>query len=198
MKKPIIVILSLVTLLLAACGQHEYVATLYDEPRSLGSYELVSTTGETVETGNPNANLTVYYFGYTFCPDFCPTTMLDLSRAYNMLSEAEQEQVEIVMVSVDPDRDTLAQLETYTRNFDEAFVGYRTDDRDELDAMVFDFGATYSYTDVSEESAAEYLVNHTTALFLVDGNGDLLGVMTYGKTADEIAADIQELLRDVS
>ncbi len=181
-------------LLTIGCGQHEFAATLYEEPRALNSYTLETTDGETIETGSPEAALTVYFFGYTFCPDFCPTTMLDLRRAYDFLGEEQQKQVDVVMVSVDPERDTLELLADYVSNFNPAFKGYRTNDRAVLDAMVFDFGATYSYTDVSEESAAEYLVNHTTALFFVDENGDLLGIMTYGKSAEEIAADIEALL----
>lgn len=191
-------ILALCAFVSVACQNHEFSATLYDDPKGLSSYELQTATGEPVDTGEPTASLTVYYFGYTFCPDFCPTTMFDLNRAYEMLDEDQQAQVDVVMVSVDPERDTPELLQRYVTNFNDSFAGYRTDDREVLDAMVADFGATYTYTDVSEESAADYLVNHTTALFFVDGDGDLLGIMTYGKSVDEIAADLEALLQQQS
>jgi len=191
---PLLIALGIV---LVACQPHEYTATLYDTPREIEGLTLESASGGTYNPADSGAAMVVYYFGYTFCPDFCPSTLFDLNRAYGMLSEDEQSKVDVVMVSLDPERDSADVLAEYMATFNEDFIGLRTDDIDHINAVTQQFGVYYEYTDTSSDSATGYLVNHSTSLFFVDGQGRLVAVMSTGNTPEQIAGDISQLLKDM-
>ncbi len=146
-----------------------------DGPVSLSDFE-----GEVV----------VLYFGYTFCPDVCPTTLAKLARAMDQLGERADE-VNVVMVSVDPERDTPEKVSEYVRHFDPRFIGV-TGPPDVIDRVATVYGVYYETEQGS--AATGYLVNHTATLMLVDREGYLKVVLPFEGTSEEIAADIEYLL----
>jgi len=188
-------VLLLVALGAAACRPHEFAGTVLDPVKVLNDVELPATDGSTFRLGGEHDRLVLVFFGYTFCPDICPTTMLEARRAMEALGD-DADEVQLVMVTVDPARDTPERLHEYVTNFHPSFLGLRTTDLDELDAILADFGAYYEIEELGSGGGENYLVTHTAALFLLDRRGDLREVFTYGASGEEIAADIRQFLRE--
>lgn len=137
--------------------------------------------------------LLVVYFGYLSCPDVCPTTMADLRTALGKLTAAERAKVSVVMVTIDPGRDTGDALSAYVRGF----VGptgraARTDDDRALRRAAEAFGADYSVTTKSD-GAVE--VSHTAYLYAVDDQGKLRLTWPFGIKAPQLQNDLRLLLR---
>ncbi len=186
--------LLLAALGMAGCLPYEYKGTVLDPPKPLDDFTLPTADGGTFRLSDQQGQLVLVYFGYTYCPDVCPATMYQVGRVAEQLGE-DAEQVQVVMVTVDPARDTPEQLDRYVKNFNPTFVGLRTDDTGQLDAVLAQFGAYYVIEDPQEDSASGYLVTHTASLFLVDGQNALREVFTYGTPAEDIAADIRQMLK---
>jgi protein SCO1/2 len=130
------------------------------------------------------------YFGYTFCPDICPASLAELADATEELGE-QAEEVQVVMVSVDPARDTPEALSEYMDYFDPSFVGL-TGSNEEIAAVADAYGVFYQ----AEEGTAAtgYLVDHLASVFVIDKNGDWVEIFSYGTSGEEIAADVREWL----
>ena len=133
----------------------------------------------------------VLYFGYTFCPDVCPITLSKLDRAMDILGD-DAEDVQVIMVSVDPERDTPEVLEQYMAHFNPDFVGV-TGDVEAIDRIATVYGVYYEAAEGSE--ATGYLVNHTATVMIVDKDGYLKLVLPFEGTAEEMAADLAFFLR---
>lgn len=132
----------------------------------------------------------VIYFGYTNCPDFCPTTLADLKFAVNRLDDDLAERVEVAMVTIDPDRD-LPILADYVGGFFDDGMALGTTDDARLAEVAAPFGVTY---DVSESAGGETEVAHSTSLYAVDDQGQLALTWQFGIEIDELAADLRLLL----
>ena len=133
----------------------------------------------------------VVYFGYTSCPDICPTTLQTMGTAFRHLSEAEQARLALVFVSVDPERDELERLQDYARYFHDHFhAGSASPER--VRQMAADWGVQYRRAE-SPGSAMAYTVDHSTQAFLVDQSGRMIEEIPHGTPAEEVA----ELLRGV-
>jgi protein SCO1/2 len=133
----------------------------------------------------------VVYFGYTSCPDICPTTLQTTAAAFDTLTPEEQQQLALVFVSVDPERDELARLRDYARYFHPNFHGGSASP-ERVAAMASDWGVQYRRAD-SPGSAMAYTVDHSTQSFLVDKQGRMVRPIPHGTPAAEVA----ELLRGV-
>lgn len=136
----------------------------------------------------------VVYFGYTSCPDVCPTTMVDLRKAVRQLGDRGSH-IEVAMATVDPDRDTPEVLNAYVHTFFPDGVALRTEDPDELAAAAAPFGASYEVT-TNEEGYVE--VVHTGFLYAVDSNGLLRLTWPFGSAWEDIATDLGALLDEES
>ena len=135
-------------------------------------------------------NVLVVYFGYTACPDVCPTTMADLSAALESLGD-KANGVEVAMITIDPDRDSNEILSGYIGHFVEDGYALRTEDAQVLRSAADGFGADYS-VDVGEDGEIE--VGHTAFLYAVDQNGKLLVTWAFGTPSAEIERDLDILL----
>jgi protein SCO1/2 len=154
-------------------------------------FTLTNQDGQPMSLSDLRGKPVLLYFGYTFCPDICPTTLADLTRArYNMGEQADQ--VHFVMVSVDPDRDTPEVLKTYLANFDENFIGLQGQP-DVLRRMGADYGLFYQKREIEGTSAA-YLIDHTAATYLIDEQGRLMMIYGYGIPAEVVSSDLLEYL----
>ncbi len=135
-------------------------------------------------------HLLVVYFGYTNCPDFCPTTLSDLRLATRRMDEDLAAKIDVAMVTVDPERD-LSVLPAYITSFFDNGHALGTDDAAELAAAAAPFGVTYS---VGEGDDGTVEVAHTTALYVVDDTGHLALTWQFGVTIDDLADDLTQLL----
>jgi protein SCO1/2 len=134
--------------------------------------------------------LQVVYFGYTNCPDVCPTTMFDHTVSLRLLPDDMADQVDTVMVTVDPDRD-LDLLTGYVQSFVPDGEAAGTSDRAVLAAAAEPFGVGY---DVVEASDGSIEVSHSGFLYVVGDNGELLLAWPFGTSSEEMAADMLQLL----
>lgn len=130
---------------------------------------------------------TLMFFGYTHCPDFCPTTLSEFVRIKNTLGEAA-ENVEFLFISVDSERDTPEVMRTYLDRFDESFYGMSAD-AETLAQIAPDYGLYYELL-TDEGRGDNYLVEHTTPSYLIDPERRLAAIYDYNALPDDIAADI--------
>lgn len=158
------------------------------EPKSIRDVALVGMDGEAANLSDLNGKYTVLYFGYTFCPDFCPATLTDYRLIARELGE-QAEQVNFVLVSVDPARDTPELLSRYVTRFNPDFLAY-TGDPAALDSLMADFGAFYDVMN-EDDDGGFYMVSHTASSFVLDPEGQLVTVYTFGTEVDAIVADLQ-------
>lgn len=138
----------------------------------------------------PN-RLLIVYFGYTNCPDFCPTTMSDLRLATRRLDEEHTDRIDVAMVTVDPERD-LPVLADYISSFFADGHALGTDDEAQLQAAAAPFGVAYEVT--HDEVGDVVDVAHSTSLYAVDDDGDLVLTWQFGVPIDDLAADLRSLL----
>jgi protein SCO1 len=132
----------------------------------------------------------VVFFGYTQCPDVCPTTMAELAQVKKALG-ADGDRVQGVFVSVDPERDTPEILKAYLAAFDPSFVALRGTPEQTL-AAAKDFKVYYSK--VPGKAEGSYTMDHTAGSYIFDTNGRLRLFMRYGTGAEALTADLKTLL----
>ncbi|MEN8235116.1 MAG: SCO family protein [Actinomycetota bacterium] len=154
------------------------------------SIELNSADGP-IRLSDYEGDVVVLYFGYTFCPDVCPITLAKLDRALDIIGEGAED-VQVIMVSVDPERDTPEMLKEYVEHFNPTFLGV-TGDTETIDRIATMYGVYYEAAEGSE--ATGYLVNHTATVMVIDRDGYLKLVLPFEGTAEEVAADINYFLR---
>ena len=132
-------------------------------------FVLTNQDGQVFDTSTLRGKLIFLFFGYTTCPDACPMTLSKLARVASLLGQ-EEDQIQIVYVSVDPERDTVEKLKEYLSYYQLPVIGL-TGTAEEIKSVAGDFGVFYSKSE--EETAMGYLVDHTTLIYLVDGKGSL-------------------------
>ena len=147
--------------------------------------------GGEVDFVAPEDAVLIVYFGYTSCPDVCPTTMSDLRRALSWLPEDDRSRVEFTMVTVDPARDVPEKLDAYVTTFLPEGRSARTEDDAQLRAAADAFGADYS---VTTDDEGEVEVSHTAELYAVDDTGHIVLQWPFGTTAEALAEDLATLL----
>lgn len=153
------------------------------------SLELMSADGP-VELDDFAGKVVVVYFGYTFCPDVCPATLAKLADSLDLLGDKASE-VQVIMVSVDPERDTPEMLKDYVTHFHPDFLGV-TGDEATVNLVATLYGVVYEQAEGSE--ATGYTIDHTSTVILVDREGYLKLVLPFEGTAEQIASDIDYFL----
>lgn len=196
-KYRLLVLLVLILIMggVAGCAPYEYHGVVLDTPRAIPDTVLLTHTGTEFTLHDFPSQVTFVYFGYTFCPDFCPSTLYEVSQMMNDLGE-DAKNVQFIMVSVDPERDTADQLGNYVTNFNDSFIGAQARNDADLDALLSEFGAYYFIEDVAEESAAGYLVSHTVSSFLLDQDGKLRIIYQHGVPGEDLAQDVRQFLKN--
>lgn len=136
-----------------------------------------------------DSELLLMYFGYTSCPDVCPTTLADIRRSLSDLG-AGADRVEVAMATIDPERDTADILTGYVQSFVPGAHALRTDDDGALRSAADAFGADYGVTVDGEDIE----VLHTGHVYVIDDEGQLLVTWPFGTSADEMRSDLEILL----
>lgn len=153
-----------------------------------GDFTLQSPEGE-VSLHDYKGRVVLIYFGYTYCPDVCPTSLAVMGQA---MKELEPEtRAKGLFISIDPERDTLEQLKLYAPFFHPEITGLRGSDAHTLEVATR-YG-TY-YQKVEREEGKDYLMDHTSRIFIIDKNGELAGVARHGSTPQEIVEKVRRLL----
>ncbi len=183
--------------LCAACGQHQYTGTIFEEANPAAPIRGQNYDGAPFNLAQLLGDPVLLFFGYTFCPDVCPLTMIELAAAKGALEKEAPvlgADLKVVFVSVDPQRDSLDRIEPYILAFDPRFFGVRVPET-ELDVLKQGYGL---YTGAAEGHSTDdeyYLLDHTSRIFLIDREGNWRALFSADVTAEALAADLQELLR---
>lgn len=160
-------------------------------PTQVGALTLPNgVSGEPFAFKPAPGHLLITYFGYTSCPDVCPTTMADLKAALNRLGPERAAQIEVTMVTIDPKRDLGPALQDYVRSFVPNATGLRTDDDAALRAVTNAFGAQYSVTGSGDSSE----VTHSGSLYVINPAGEIVDVLSFPTPAADIENDLSILL----
>lgn len=147
---------------------------VYDDPITLNAFSLTKHTGGPFTNTSLKGSWTLAFFGYTFCPDICPITMAAIKQFYDLLeASGEGENVQVVMISVDPERDTEEVLKNYVTYFNSEFIGARGDYSD-VYQLARNVNLTFAYTRVDDEN---YLVNHNGEIMVMGPTGDNVGFL---------------------
>lgn len=155
--------------------------------------DLAADGEEFALRAEPGEILTVY-FGYTNCPDFCPTTLSDVRLATRRMDPADAERIGLAMITVDPERD-IPVLPGYVASFLEDAHALGTTDAGRLAEVAAPFGAGY---EVTTNDDGEIDVAHTTSLYAVDDAGKIVLTWQFGVPIDDLAADLTQLLAESS
>jgi len=148
-------------------GKLEEVAESQGQALIGGPFTLVDHTGERVTEADFAGRSKLMYFGYSYCPDMCPLGLATIAAAYDQLSAEEQARVVPIFVTVDPERDTVEAIADYVDLFHPAMVGL-TGTAEETDAAAKAYRVYYRKAE--GEGSTDYLVDHSTFTYLMDGN----------------------------
>lgn len=180
-------------LLAAACSDSPHKFRLTDVTGSqadLALFKAPTAEGDVLTAEDLRGKVVALYFGYTHCPDICPTTLAKLQAVAQRLGEAAN-QLQIVFVTVDPKRDTPAVLERFIDSFSPQFIALRPNS-EVLPQLTSRYHLTYSYA--KRDSSGAYAVNHTNTLLIFDQTGQLRLMGTYEDSVKDIAGDITYLI----
>ncbi|PLY02113.1 MAG: SCO family protein [Desulfuromonas sp.] len=154
-------------------------------------FTLTKDDGSTFHLSDLRGEIVLLFFGYTSCPDACPSTLSKLNRAFNLLTPEEKKQVRTVFVSVDPERDNLQLLRDYLDYFGVNATGV-TGTKEEVDKVVKAYQAYYLV--IPGESSDWYTINHTTTVYLHDKQGKVRHLLLYDYSPEKVAETIREFL----
>lgn len=154
-------------------------------------FSLVDFNGQRRTLADFKGKAVVVFFGYTHCPDVCPTTMAELAQVRQLLGDAGQ-RLQVLFISVDPERDTPEVLKAYMGSFDPGFLALYADSPDKLEALARDFKIYYKRVDGQQPGS--YSMDHSAASYAYDPQGRLRLFMRYGMAPKDMAADIRLLL----
>jgi protein SCO1 len=187
---------SLAAALVTGCGSGE--SAKWHSTNLKGSMPKLSFTmtrasdGKEVTADDFKGKVTLLYFGYTFCPDVCPTTLANISAMLRKLG-SDADQVRVMFVTVDPDRDSLSVLNTYSKLFAPQVVGLRGTP-DQLAALARRYRVSYSVTPETKDHA--YEVTHSSAVYVFDQTGAIRLLMSSLATAKpDIEGGVEDLRR---
>jgi protein SCO1 len=154
-----------------------------------GPFELTDQHGAKVTEASLKGHPSAMFFGYTFCPDVCPTTLSDLSLLLQKLGP-DGDRLKAYFVTVDPERDTREHMADYLQAFDPRLIGL-TGSRDEIDRML---KAYRVYSKKIPGDGGDYTMDHTAAVYLLDSDGRLTGTLDYQEPEAAALAKLKRLV----
>lgn len=158
-----------------------------------GPFELVNHKGEVVTEKTFQGGYMMVFFGYTYCPDVCPTVLSDIATTLDMLDDAQASKVTPVMISVDPARDTPEHLAEYVTFFHPRTVGL-TGTEEQIKAAARAYRVYYSINKPQSDDPLDYLVDHTSIVYLMGPDGGLVTHFSHGTTPEVMAERLGKIL----
>ena len=146
-------------------------AVVLNSPRIFSDFELVDHQGEVFNQERLQDVWSIVFFGFTHCPDICPTTLATLNDTYSKLKDREQERLQIVMISIDPERDTVEKLAQYVPYFNDEFIGV-TGNKHLIRRLTAELNIAYNQVPLD---SGDYTVDHSTQLVLINPKGHYHG-----------------------
>lgn len=160
-----------------------------------GDFTLTNHDGQPFALQSLRGKVVLIFFGYSSCPDACPTTLSKLSSVARKLGD-DRSKIQALYISVDPDRDTPPVLKADMENFSIGALGL-TGKKDDIDKVVKQYAAAYEIVP-TPESAAKYTISHTTSVYALDPQGRVRMTFPYEATVDEVVTGIRGILAQKS
>ena len=183
----LVAVAALLAVTVGCSDRRAFEGTAIDPPRAMPSLRVPQADGSTLTLGAEPGRPLVLFFGYTHCPDICPTTLADWRRVKDELGERARA-VRFVFLSVDPERDTPAIAAAYARRFDASFIGVSPGG-----ALIGELMQAYGVATMPGASPA-HLVSHSSQVFLLDAKGRLVALYPTGTPWTALAHDLDALL----
>ena len=155
-----------------------------------GEFTLTTQMNEPYSLSDSKGKVVLLFFGFTRCPDVCPMTLSKIQTALNQLGN-QAAQVQPLLITVDPKRDTPEILKNYLKWFGKNFIGL-TGTTNEIDRVVKQYGGFYSFE--GDTSSNAYNVDHTSNLYIIDTNGKVTNIMPFGLPPQAIVKNVEKLL----
>lgn len=163
------------------------------EPATINPrYLLVGPDGQAVSNEDFRGQYQLLAFGYTYCPDVCPTTLVEMSEILKSLGD-DAARLQAIFISVDPERDTPASLKTYTAFFDPRIIGL-TGSEALLRRAAQNFRIRYAKVLLPGRDPANYSVDHSAGMFLLGPDGQMIKKFAYGQAIGEMTQSIREII----
>lgn len=180
-----------IAVLVGAAGWIGWDAWQGKQPGIGGPFALVDQNGKTVTSDSLKGKPTLIYFGYAFCPDVCPTSLLLMETAVDKLGPDAAKKVNLVFITVDPERDTPKLMKGYVENFGPTFIGL-TGTTEQI-AQVARAYRVY-FQKVPGKDGGPYLMDHSSIVYLLDRNGRFVTHFTHEAKAETIAQAVARQL----
>lgn len=173
----------------------QFHGTLLDKPREIRPFMLTGIDNRPFSNGNLQGQWTLFFFGFTHCASMCPTAMAELGKMYRLLDDNGVKPLpRVVMISLDPKRDTLETLGAYVKAFDIQFFG-ASGSEESIHAMTREMGIAYvKITDKGAENMKNYNIEHTGTVILLNPQGKLSAFFTMPHQAELLAKDYSLLI----
>ena len=159
-----------------------------------GEFSLISSDGP-VSLSDLKDNVVVLYFGFTNCPDVCPISLGKASAALKEMSDSQRQQVKVVLITLDPERDSAELLSEYTKFFGDEFIGL-TGSMDQIADVTNRYKVVYQKVD-TPESSLDYTVDHSSNTFVIGKNGVVRFIISNGSSVEEYYDRILDTINDV-
>lgn len=156
-----------------------------EPPQVMKDFELQTADGGLFHLSDQKGKIVLLFFGYTNCPDLCPTTLSKLKQVYSQLGD-NTELVKFVMVSVDPERDTSAKIAEYVAQFNTEFIGL-SGSPDELKPIWKEFGV---FIERQATDGGDYFISHTASLYIIDQRENFVKLIPYEATVADVMNEL--------
>jgi cytochrome oxidase Cu insertion factor (SCO1/SenC/PrrC family) len=150
-----------------------------------GPFSLTDHTGQAVTQDILKGKISLVYFGYSFCPDICPTDLQLISQALDQMTEEERAEAQALFITIDPERDTAQQLAGYVTLFHPQLRGL-TGTPEQIDAAAKAYRAYYKKVSAEEAGTSDYLMDHSAFIYLMDRDGTFVRVFGHGVDPTEM------------
>ena len=189
----LVALVALAVVVVVLTSDYQFEGVLIDPAQPAPPINLMGSNGQEFHLEDYQGKVVLVFFGYTSCPDVCPSTLSDMKQVMAALGDLA-DQVQVVFVTVDPERDTVEKLGSYIGLFDARFLGL-TGDEEALGQAWSGYGV-YREIDTESQTAAGYLVNHSSRLYLINPEGKLALTYSFGTLPEDIAKDIKHILKE--
>lgn len=181
--------------LLGGCAERPAFTATDITGASIGSaqWTLQDAQGKPQTIAGFKGKAVAVFFGFTRCPDVCPTTMVDFAAALKLMG-ADAAKVQVLFVTLDPERDTFPALQDYTAAFNPSFIALRGD-TPATQAAADAFKVFYAKSMAADKNPLNYTLDHTAASYVFDPSGHIRLYVRYGQTAETLAKDLQLLIQ---
>jgi len=166
--------------------------TILAPARPLDDFSLIDNQGRSFGAANLRGHWSLMFFGYTDCPDYCPTTLTTLAALEKQLRAAKTvAPPQVIFVSVDAKRDTPAQLNQFVPNFDPEFIGLTAASQPAIEALAKKWGVAVN---IQYAANGNYIVDHSTEIFVIDPAGNLAAILTGPFTVEALQSDFRRIV----